>query len=110
MGRLISSLTCRDEQNLYVAEVNSAGSMTNGWLLKGSAIQIGDLGHGPQENSISVEGGLRAMVDDTVGLARVFGDWTKDHADYLHTGEHGPFCVCGFNAFLWAVLSILGIS
>ena len=37
--------------------------MTNGWHLKGSAIQIGDLGHGPQENSISVEGGLRAMVD-----------------------------------------------
>ena len=59
----LSSHTCLNRQNLYVAEVNSIGSMTKGWLFKGSAIQQGALGHGAQTNSIDYGGGLHAMVD-----------------------------------------------
>merc|ERR1719221_1205713 len=44
--------TTSNVQNLYVAEVSSSGSMTNAWLFKGSAIQIGQIGHGRQTNSI----------------------------------------------------------
>merc|ERR1719424_1180246 len=56
--------TTSDTQNLYVAEVNTLGSMTKGWLFKGSAIQQGALGHGPQTNIIDYNGGMHAMVDD----------------------------------------------
>lgn len=37
--------------------------MTKGWHFKGSAIQMGALGHGPQTNIIDGISGLRAMVD-----------------------------------------------
>ena len=37
--------------------------MTKGWHFKGSAIQMGALGHGPQTNDIDGINGLRAMVD-----------------------------------------------
>ena len=37
--------------------------MTNGWLFKGSAIQKGALGHGPQTNQFDYGGGMHAMVD-----------------------------------------------
>ena len=43
--------------------MNTIGSMTNGWLFKGSAIQKGALGHGPQTNQFDYGGGMHAMVD-----------------------------------------------
>merc|ERR1719428_2430561 len=55
--------TTSDVQSLYIAEVSSAGSMTKAWLFKGSAIQIGQLGHGPQVNSIDAHSGMHAMLD-----------------------------------------------
>jgi len=51
-------------QNLYVAEVSSAGSMTKGWHFKGTAIQVGEIGHGPQTNSIAAASGLHRMLDN----------------------------------------------
>jgi len=57
--------TTSDTQNLYVAEVSSSGSMTKGWHFKGSAIQEGEIGHGPQTNSIDPSSGLKAMLDKT---------------------------------------------
>jgi len=55
--------TTSNVQNLYVAEVSSSGSMTKAWLFKGSAIQIGQIGHGTQTNSIDAHSGLHAMLD-----------------------------------------------
>lgn len=55
--------TTSDEQSLYIAEVSTAGKMTNAWLLRGSAIQSGEIGHGTQTNSIDSSQGLHAMND-----------------------------------------------
>eukprot|EP00747_Dinoflagellata_sp_TGD_P147011 gnl/TRDRNA2_/TRDRNA2_176754_c0_seq5.p1 gnl/TRDRNA2_/TRDRNA2_176754_c0~~gnl/TRDRNA2_/TRDRNA2_176754_c0_seq5.p1 ORF type:complete len:428 (-),score=66.56 gnl/TRDRNA2_/TRDRNA2_176754_c0_seq5:17-1120(-) len=55
--------TTSNVQSLYVAEVSSSGSMTKAWLFKGSAIQIGQIGHGRQTNSIDAHSGLHAMLD-----------------------------------------------
>eukprot|EP00931_Biecheleriopsis_adriatica_P018954 TRINITY_DN13071_c0_g1_i1.p1 TRINITY_DN13071_c0_g1~~TRINITY_DN13071_c0_g1_i1.p1 ORF type:complete len:779 (-),score=116.57 TRINITY_DN13071_c0_g1_i1:73-2409(-) len=55
--------TTSNVQSLYVAEVSSSGSMTKAWLLKGSAIQIGQIGHGKQTNSIDAHSGMHAMLD-----------------------------------------------
>jgi hypothetical protein len=56
--------TTSNVQSLYVAEVSSSGSMTKAWLFKGSAIQIGQIGHGSQTNSIDAHSGLHAMLDN----------------------------------------------
>jgi hypothetical protein len=55
--------TTSNVQNLYIAEVSSSGSMTKAWMLKGSAIQIGQIGHGAQTNSIDAHSGMHAMLD-----------------------------------------------
>jgi len=55
--------TTSNVQSLYVAEVSSSGSMTKAWLFKGSAIQIGAIGHGQQTNSIDAHSGMHAMLD-----------------------------------------------
>jgi len=55
--------TTSNMQNLYIAEVSSSGSMTKAWHFKGSAIQIGQIGHGRQTNSIDSHSGLHAMLD-----------------------------------------------
>mmetsp|Transcript_152943 Transcript_152943/g.284975 ORF Transcript_152943/g.284975 Transcript_152943/m.284975 type:complete len:778 (-) Transcript_152943:207-2540(-) len=55
--------TTSNVQSLYVAEVSPSGSMTKAWLFKGSAIQIGQIGHGRQTNSIDAHSGLHAMLD-----------------------------------------------
>merc|ERR1719486_353251 len=55
--------TTSNVQNLYIAEVDNTGSMTKAWMLKGSAIQTGDIGHGSQTNSIDAHSGLHAMLD-----------------------------------------------
>jgi len=55
--------TTSNVQNLYVAEVDPSGSMTKGWHFKGSAIQIGQIGHGIQTNSIDAHSGMHAMLD-----------------------------------------------
>jgi hypothetical protein len=56
--------TTSDLQNLYVAEVSSSGQMTKGWHFKGTAIQEGEIGHGPQTNSIAAHNGLHKMMDN----------------------------------------------
>jgi len=56
--------TTSNVQSLYVAEVSSSGSMTKAWLFKGSAIQIGQIGHGRQTNSIDAHTGMHAMLDN----------------------------------------------
>merc|ERR1719428_1310137 len=55
--------TTSNEQSLYIAEVSSSGSMTKAWLFKGSAIQVGQIGHGAQTNSIDAHSGMHAMLD-----------------------------------------------
>jgi hypothetical protein len=50
-------------QSLYVAEVDETGKMTKTWLLKGTALQVGQIGHGGQTNSIDSNGGMKAMLD-----------------------------------------------
>jgi hypothetical protein len=55
--------TTSNVQNLYVSESSSTGSMTKSWLFKGSAIQVGKIGHGKQTNSIDSQSGLQAMLD-----------------------------------------------
>jgi len=55
--------TTSNVQSLYVAEVSSSGSMTKAWLFKGSAIQMGQIGHGRQTNSIDAHSGMHAMLD-----------------------------------------------
>jgi len=55
--------TTSNVQSLYIAEVSSSGSMTKAWLLKGSAIQVGQTGHGIQTNRIDAHSGLHAMLD-----------------------------------------------
>lgn len=55
--------TTSNVQSLYVAEVSPSGSMTKAWLFKGSAIQIGTIGHGRQTNSIDAHSGMHAMLD-----------------------------------------------
>jgi hypothetical protein len=55
--------TTSNVQSLYIAEVSSIGSMTKAWLFKGSAIQIGQIGHGQQTNSIDSHSGMHAMLD-----------------------------------------------
>jgi hypothetical protein len=55
--------TTSNVQNLYIAEVSSTGSMTRAWMLKGSAIQVGQIGHGAQTNSIDSHSGMHAMLD-----------------------------------------------
>ena len=62
-----------NRQSLYIAEVDSttasdgtrtAGKMTKSWLLQGSALQVGQIGHGGQTNSINSNRGMKAMLDD----------------------------------------------
>ena len=55
--------TTSDEQNLYISETNSLGSMTKSWWFKGSAIQVGTIGHGTQTNTIDGHSGLHKMMD-----------------------------------------------
>jgi len=55
--------TTSNVQSLYIAEVSASGSMTKAWHFKGSAIQIGQIGHGIQTNSIDAHSGLHAMLD-----------------------------------------------
>jgi hypothetical protein len=55
--------TTSNVQHLYIAKSDSTGSMKNGWLLRGSAIQIGAIGHGRQTNSIDSHSGMHAMLD-----------------------------------------------
>jgi len=38
--------------------------MTKSWLLQGSALQVGQIGHGGQTNSINSNRGMKAMLDD----------------------------------------------
>jgi len=51
-------------QSLYIAEVDSSGKMTKTWLLRGTALQVGQIGHGGQTNSIDSNGGMKAMLDN----------------------------------------------
>jgi hypothetical protein len=55
--------TTSDVQGLYIAEVSSSGSMTKAWWFKGSAFQVGQIGHGAQTNSIDGGSGMHAMLD-----------------------------------------------
>jgi hypothetical protein len=52
-----------DVQNLYIAEVSEDGVMEQSWFFKGSAIQVGAIGHGPQTNEIRAHSGLHKMLD-----------------------------------------------
>jgi hypothetical protein len=56
--------TTSNIQNLYVAEVSSEGKMTHGWHFLGTAIQEGEIGHGPQTNSINAAHGMHRMLND----------------------------------------------
>jgi hypothetical protein len=56
--------TTSNIQNLYIAEVSADGQMTQGWHFPGSVIQEGELGHGPQTNSIDAASGMHKMQDN----------------------------------------------
>ena len=61
-----------NRQSLYIAEVDSttvagtrtAGKMTKTWLFQGTALQVGQIGHGGQTNDINSHRGMKAMLDN----------------------------------------------
>jgi len=56
--------TTSDTKNLYIAEVDNTGSMQKTWHFVGDYIQVGELGHGPQDNNINAASGLHKMLDN----------------------------------------------
>ena len=42
----------------------TAGKMTKTWLLQGTALQVGQIGHGGQTNDIHSNRGMKAMLDN----------------------------------------------
>jgi len=61
---MMFSSTTSNIQNLFVAAVDDHGSQQQIWPMYGSAIQKGDIGHGPQTNSIAPDTGIEAMKDN----------------------------------------------
>jgi hypothetical protein len=63
-GAAIFGQATSNVQNLYISETDSSGSMLKSWWFKGSAIQVGQIGHGKQTNSIDAHSGLHKMMDN----------------------------------------------